>query len=144
MSLEVGLELEVGETPNFDDLVPSTRDEQRGGKVGGETDTGNPVSVAIVGDGVLALSEGVPKLQFVIPGARNNLAVVRAEGDTGNVTSVTNEAAGGLATVDVPQAEGTIPRARKSELSIAADDNILDEVGVSDQGLARGTSDWLS
>jgi hypothetical protein len=144
VSLEVGLELQVGETPDFDNFVPTTGDEQRGRKIGRETDTGNPVSVAIIGDGVLAFTKSVPQLQLVIAGTGNNLTVVSAEGNTGNITSVADEAASSLTAVDIPKSEGTIPGSRKCELTIATDNNILDEVGVSKQGLAGNTSDRLS
>ena len=45
---------------------------------------------------------------------------------------VSNESAGGLASVQVPQAHGLVPRRGKSELSIRGDHNILNKMVVSD------------
>ena len=42
-----------------------------------------------------------------------------------DVLGVANEAAGGGAVVEVPQAEGAIPRAGEGELSVGAHHNVL-------------------
>jgi hypothetical protein len=36
--------------------------------------------------------------------------------------------------VDVPETQGAVPRAREGELSIRGDDDVGDEVGVTQQG----------
>ena len=51
-------------------------------------------------DGVLAHSECVPQLDSLVPGARHNLPVVSAEGNTQDILGVSNEAAGGLTTAN--------------------------------------------
>lgn len=48
--------------------------------VGGESDTRHPVSVAIILNGILALSQCVPQLDGLVAGARNDLTVVHREG----------------------------------------------------------------
>jgi hypothetical protein len=140
MTLEVGLELQVGQTPNFDNFVPTAGDDKGSSEVGRETHARDPISVAIITDGVFALSKSVPQLQLVVAGTGNNLAVVSAEGDTGDITSVSNKAAGSLAAIEVPEAERSVPRAGQSELSIRANDNVLNKVRVADQGFTRNSS----
>lgn len=46
-----------------------------------ESDTGHPVSVAIILDGILALGEGVPQLDGLISGPRHDLTIVHWEGN---------------------------------------------------------------
>jgi hypothetical protein len=57
---EVSLELAVSQVPDLDELVPTSRDDGRVLSVRGESDAGNPFSVSLFVDGVLAFSEGVP------------------------------------------------------------------------------------
>jgi hypothetical protein len=49
---------------------------------------------------------------------------------------VVNEAAGGGAGVEVPQAEGAVPGAGQSEGTIRGDHDVLDEVRVTGEGTA--------
>lgn len=65
--------------------------------------------MALVGDGVLAVTEGVPQLDGAVTRSRNDLAVVGREGDGKDVVGVADEAAGGLAGGELPQAEGLVP-----------------------------------
>ena len=69
----------------------------------------SPLSVAILLDVVLALAEGVPQLDGAVTGAGDDLPVVRAEADGQDVGGVADEAAGGEAGVEVPEAEGVVP-----------------------------------
>ena len=59
---QVGQQLQVGQGPNLDNLIPTTGHDQRGSGVGVEADAGNPVGVPILADGVLALTKSVPDL----------------------------------------------------------------------------------
>jgi len=63
-----------------------------------------------------------------------HLAVVAGEGDGENVLGVTNEAAGGGPSGEVPEAELAIPRAGEAELTVGRDHNVLDVVSVADEG----------
>jgi hypothetical protein len=128
---EVVADAAVGEVPDLDELVPAAGDDDGGGLVGGEAHAGDPLGVAILDDGELALTEGVPELDGAVARARDDLTVVGGEGDGEDVLGVTDEAAGALAGVDVPETEGSIPRAREGELTIGTDDNIRDEVVVA-------------
>ena len=88
---EVGSELAVGEIPNLDDLVPSSRDYQRLLGGGRETDARNPVVVLILLNGVLALTECVPQLDGLVATRRDDLSVVRRETNAENVALVRDE-----------------------------------------------------
>mmetsp|Transcript_6445 Transcript_6445/g.9672 ORF Transcript_6445/g.9672 Transcript_6445/m.9672 type:complete len:223 (+) Transcript_6445:42-710(+) len=63
------LQLAGGQVPDLDDLVPSSGDDQGVGRGGGELDARDPVSVGVVLDGELALSQGVPELDHLVPGS---------------------------------------------------------------------------
>lgn len=93
----------------LDQLVPAGRDDHRVLGVGREANARNPLSVALVGDGELAVTEGVPELDGPVAGARDNLAVVGRERDRKDVVGVTDEPAGGGAGGELPQAEGLVP-----------------------------------
>jgi hypothetical protein len=50
--------------------------------------------VALLGDCVLAVSKGVPELDRSVSRSRDDLPVVRREGNGENVVGVSNETAG--------------------------------------------------
>ena len=62
------------------------------------------------------------------------LAVVNGEGNGQHILGVANETAGGVAGVEVPQAQGSVPGARQGELAIRGDHHVLNEVGVAGEG----------
>lgn len=82
-------------------------------------------------DGVLALGQGVPKLDGLVTGARDNLTVVNRESNGQDILGVAQETASGGAVVDVPKTEGAIPRAGDAELAVGGDDDVLDVVAVA-------------
>lgn len=132
---QVVLEAAVGQGPHLHELVPAGGHDHAGGARGGghrgESHAGDPLGVAILDDGELALTEGVPELHGAVAGSGHDLAVVSREGNGQNILGVANKAAGGLAGGDLPKAEGGIPRAGKGELSIGTDSDIRDEVVVA-------------
>ena len=91
----------------------------------------SPLSVAILLDIVLAFSKGVPELDCPVTRARDNLSVVSAEADGKDIRGVADETAGSETGVEVPEAEGVVPRRGKSELAVGRDDNVGYEVVVS-------------
>lgn len=135
---EVGADLAVGEVPDLDELVPATGDDDRVASHRGEANAGHPfgVRVAIL-NRVLALAERVPQLDSLVSGARDDLAVVDGEGNGQHILSVTDEASGGGASVQVPEAKGTVPGAREGKLAIRGDHDVLDEVRVAVKAAAR-------
>jgi len=135
----VGAELALGELPDLDDLVPASGDNDGVGGVGREADAGDPLGVTILLDGELALTEGVPQLDGLVAGSRDDLTVVGREGNREDIVGVADEATGGEAGVEVPETEGLVPRGRQGELTIGGDDNILDSRVVSVEGLAGDT-----
>jgi hypothetical protein len=72
---------------------------------------------------------------YLIAGARHDLAVIGGESDAKNVVLVADEAAGGGALVQVPEAQGVVPRGGQSELAVRRDDDIGDEVAVAVKAL---------
>jgi len=98
----------------LDHLVPTTRDDDWVLWVGREANAGNPLGVALVGDGVLAVTEGVPELDRPVTGAGNNLPVVGGERDGKNIVGVADEASGGLAGGEFPETEGLVPGSGES------------------------------
>ena len=76
----VGLELAVGQVPHLDVLVPAAADDDGVLVVGREPHAGDPVAVALFLDGVLALRQGVPQLDGLVPRPGHDLAVVGGEG----------------------------------------------------------------
>lgn len=70
--------------------------------------------MALVGDGVLAVAQGVPQLDRSVTGTRHDLSVVGREGHGEDVAGVADEGAGGRASGQFPQAQGLIPRRGQS------------------------------
>lgn len=136
---EVGAELAVGQGPDLDELVPAAGNNEGDGLGGGEPNARDPLGVALVGDGELALSEGVPELHGLVAGSRDNLPVVDREGNGKDILGVANEAAGGLSRVDLPEAEGAVPGAGEGELAVGGDHDVRHEVGVALEGTAGET-----
>ena len=65
--------------------------------------------MALVGDGVLAVSEGVPELDGPVARTGNNLSVVGGERDGENIVGVADESAGSDTSGKLPEAEGLVP-----------------------------------
>lgn len=105
----------------LDELVPASRDDDGVLGVGREAHARNPLSVALVGDGVLAVTEGVPELDRSVAGTGNDLAVVGGERDGEDIVGVANEAAGGVSGGELPQAEGLVPGRGKSVGTVGGD-----------------------
>lgn len=78
--------------------------------------------MALVGDGVLAVTEGVPELDSSVAGAGDNLAVVGRERDGENVVGVADEAAGGHTGRELPETEGLVPGGRQSVGAVGGND----------------------
>lgn len=120
----------------LDNLVPSTRNNDRVCRVRREADAGDPLGVTIFGDVVLALSEGVPQFDGSVTGTRHDLTVVGREGDREDIVGMANEATGGGASVQIPEADSLVPGGRESKLAIRGDGNILNEMVVTKKRLA--------
>lgn len=70
--------------------------------------------MALVGDGVLAVTEGVPELDRPVTRAGNNLPVVGGERNGKNIVGVADKASGSLASGEFPETEGLVPGSRES------------------------------
>merc|ERR1719147_75086 len=133
----VGLQLAVGQVPHLDVLVPTSGHNDGVLVVGAEPNTADPVSVSILLDGVLALSQGVPQLDGLVPGSGDNLPIVCRESHGEHVLSVVLEPPGSLASAQVPQARGLVPGAGQGEVTVGREDHVRDEVTMSVQALLR-------
>jgi len=121
---QVGFQLAVVQVPNLDQTIPTARHDQRvlGGRR--EADTGDPVGVVVLGDGVLALSQGVPQTDGLIAGPGDNLTVVSGESDGVDILGVSTELTDGGTGVQIPQTHGGIHGTSQSELTIGRDDGV--------------------
>lgn len=116
---------------DLDELVPASGDDDGVLGVRGEANAGDPLGVALVGDGVLAVTEGVPQLDGAVTGTGDDLTVVGGEADGENVVVVADEAAGGLAGGELPEAEGLVPGRGQSVGAVGRDHTVGDDVGVA-------------
>lgn len=95
--------------------------------------------MALVGDSVLAVTEGVPELDGLVAGAGDDLAVVGGERDGEDVLGVSDEPAGGLAAGELPEAKGLVPRGREGIGTIGGDHTVGDDVRVASESPLRDT-----
>lgn len=77
--------------------------------------------MALVGDGELAVTQGVPELDGAVTGTGDDLTVVGRERDGENVVGVADEGASGVAAGQLPQAERLVPRGRQSVGTVGGD-----------------------
>ena len=110
---------------HLDKLVPAGGDNDWVLWVRAEAHARDPLGVALLGNGVLAVAEGVPQLDSSVARAGDDLSVVRGEGDGEDVVGVANEAAGGRAGRELPQAEGLVPGRGESVCAVRGDDLCL-------------------
>lgn len=131
VSGEVADELAVHEFPHLNDVIPPAGNDQfvLGDALGTiwrrEANAGDPVSVAILDDVVLAHSQGIPKLDGLVTGSGDDLTIVLGEGNGENVLGVSKEPASGISGVKVPKAESSVPGSREGKESIRRDLNVL-------------------
>lgn len=132
---QVGSELAVGQIPDLDDLVPTSRHNQ--GLLGGgrETDARDPVVVLVFLNGVFALTEGVPELDSLITSSGDDLSVISREANREDVTLVGDERSDGLALIEVPESQSLIPGSRQRVSAIGREDNIRDSTVMAAQRL---------
>ena len=87
--------------------------------------------MSLVLDVVFALAKGIPQLDGLVTGARNDLTVVCAEADGENIRGMADETACCAASVQVPETEGMVPRSREGELAVGGNDNVGNKVVVA-------------
>ena len=154
----VGLELAVGQVPDLtsktkklskkilknkferpylDVFVPTARDNDGVLVVRREPDARHPFSVTFFLDSVLALSQGVPQLDGLVPGSGDNLTIVGGESDTQNIVVVILEAASGASSRQIPQAQVLVPGSGQGKVTIGGQNDIGDEVSMTMETLLR-------
>jgi hypothetical protein len=127
-------EVEERVSTDLDELVPTSGDDDGVLGVRGEANARDPLGVALVGDGVLAVTKGVPQLDGAVTGAGDDLTVVGGEADGQDVVVVANETAGGLAGGKFPEAEGLVPGGGQSVGTVGGDHTVGDNVRVTVEG----------
>lgn len=105
----------------LDELVPAGGDNDGVLGVGAEANAGDPLSVALVGDGELAVTEGVPQLDGAVTGTGDDLAVVGGERDGQNVVGVADKSAGGVTGGQLPETERLVPGGGQSVGTVGGD-----------------------
>jgi hypothetical protein len=105
----------------LDQLVPTGRHNDGVLGVRAEPHAGHPLGVALVGDGVLAVTERVPELDGSVARAGDDLAVVGREGDGEHVVGVADEAAGRHACGELPETERLVPGCREGVGAVGGD-----------------------
>ncbi len=120
-------------------LVPSAGHDDGVLVVRREPDTRNPLSVTLLLDGVLALGQGVPQLDGLVPGARDNLAIIGRESDAQNIMAVILKAASGASSRQIPQSQVLVPRSGQGKVTVRGQDDVRDEVTMSMETLLGHT-----
>lgn len=98
----------------LDKLVPPSAHDDRVLRVRAEPDARDPLSMTLVGNGELAVAQGVPQFDGAIARAGDDLTVVGGEGDGEDIVGVADEAAGRDARSELPQPERLVPRGGES------------------------------
>ena len=93
----------------LDKLIPTSRHNDWVLWVRAEPHARNPLGVALLCDGVFAVAKRVPQLDCPVARTRDDLSVVGGEGNGEDVVGVADEAAGGGAGGQLPQAQGLVP-----------------------------------
>lgn len=107
---------------DLDELVPAGGDNDRVLRVGAEADARSPLGVALLGDGVLAVTESVPELDGSIARTGDDLAVVGREADGEDVVGVADESSSGSTAGELPETQSLVPRGRQSVGTVRGDD----------------------
>lgn len=142
MTIEVGLEVEVGQVPDLDFGIPAARDDDW--VVGGwaELNSRHPFGMALVSAGStlldpLALAKSVPKSDRLIATATDDLSVVGTESDAHDVVLVALEDGAGDAALDIPETKGLVPRSRNGKSTARTDNDVAHKVAVAFEGSKR-------
>lgn len=117
--------------PDLDSLVPRGGDNNWVLGILVELNAWNPVSVSVLLNGELALSNSVPDLQVLVSSTASDLSVIGWEGDSENVSAVTNESSAGNSFLQVPESEGSVPGSAQGISAILRKSDITDEVSVA-------------
>lgn len=110
-----------GSIAYLDELVPASGDNDGVLGVGAEANARNPLGVALVGDGELAVTEGVPQLDGAVTRTGDDLTVVGGERDGQNIVGVADESAGSVTGGELPETERLIPRGGQSVGTVGGD-----------------------
>jgi hypothetical protein len=111
----------MARSTDLDKLVPTSGNDDGVLGVGAEANARSPLGVALIGDGVLAVTEGVPELDGSVTRTGNNLAVVGREADREDVVGVADESSSGGTSSKLPETQSLVPRGRQSVGTVRRD-----------------------
>jgi hypothetical protein len=121
----------MARSTDLDKLVPTSGNDDGVLGVGAEANARSPLGVALIGDGVLAVTEGVPELDGSVTRTGNNLAVVGREADREDVVGVADESSSGGTSSKLPETQSLVPRGRQSVGTVRRDNTVGDDVRVA-------------
>ena len=98
-----------GSRTYLDESVPSSRDDNWVGWIGGETHTADPFSMTFFRNCEFAVSEGIPEFDSLVPTSTDYLSVVCGEGDGKDIVGVADESTSGFASVEIPETKSFVP-----------------------------------
>jgi hypothetical protein len=111
--------------------VPSSRDDDRIGRIRRETYTTDPFAMSLFSDCEFTITESIPELDGFVSTTTDYLSVVGTEGDREDIIGMADETTSSLASVEIPKTKSFIPGGRKSVLTVRRDDDVLDKVVVT-------------
>ena len=117
--------------PDLDALIPGGGDNDGVLLSVVELDAGNGIGVLVLVDGVSAVTLGVPHLDLVVETTGHELSIVSGDGDGEDILVVANELLDGLASGDVPEADGAVPGGGHDVTGVGSHADFTDEVGVT-------------
>jgi hypothetical protein len=129
-------ELHVGVVPDLDGLIP------RGGNADGglglvvESNTRDGVGVSVFVNGMLAFSLDVPDFDLVVTSSSKDLSVISREGNGKDISGVSTKLDLGLSGLEVPKADGTIPRGGEAMVAVTGEADLVNEVRVTGEHTA--------
>ena len=131
------------EVPDLNGLVPGSRDNVGGHGAlvrSGNTHTGNPLGMASLltsAESGCAAANDVPDLDSLVSGTRDDVLVGVRESNREHILGVATEEDVLGVVLEVPEAEGTVPRTGENVLTVSSAGNVLDVVVVTDETALR-------
>lgn len=143
MSSEGVFDLEVL-VPDLEISIPSSSSEVLHFVRWGVSDTGDPVLMVVLLNGVFALTFDIPKFDVLLAATREDNSVVWVEAARKDFFLMTDEFVGNFTFSEVPKSKGTIPRSGKGKLVLARKLEIIDEMIVTTELLLWLTEDLIT
>ena len=95
--------------PDLDSLIPGSGYDDWFLYIVEVSNSGNPVGVMVLVNGVLADTMDVPNFEVLIDGTGSYLSIIRGEGNREDIFGVTDKSLSSLSSLKIPDSDGTIP-----------------------------------